>query len=473
MRSDVLVVGGGVAGLRCAVALSDAGLQVTVAEAGPVLGGRAASWRDPGSGDVVDVGPHVVVSEYRHLRDWLQRLGSADEIQWQPDPLITLLDRGRVVRMRSVAWSPPLHGLPNLPRAWRSVRLADMLSNWRVAWRAMRLDERRCMELDEVDAASWLRAQGVTPAFIDWFWRSATMALLNVPLEQCSAASAMRLFRLLLGRSGYCFGFPRVGLAELFAPASRHVIERAGGQVLMDTVVRHLQWHDGRCVGGHTLDGLTLEADAVVLALPPAALAALWPQAPVSAHPWQPEGFRFAPSPYVSTLLWFDRPLSTEAFWARTWRPGDLNMDFYDLSRIRHGPPGAPANIAANWIHAVDAEGLDDEEVVRRTCAELADFAPDARSARLLHARVHRIPMAVPCPRPGFERARPPQATSTSNLWLAGDWTRTGLPCSMESAARSGALAAEGVAARMGRELQVSMPTPETYGLPGLLRARG
>jgi 15-cis-phytoene desaturase len=193
----------------------------------------------------------------------------------------------------------------------------------------------------------------------------------------------------------------------------------------------------------------------------------------VPAHPWQPEGLRLQPSPYLSTYLWFDRPLATRRFWARTWAARDLNMDFYDLSRIRQGRgPDAPAWIAANAIHAVHAAEEDDDTLVRRTVDELAELDATVRQAQLVHARVHRIPMAVVCPHPGFEAARPPQATGRPEVWLAGDWTRTGLPSSMESAARSGALAAEGVAALLGRRVAPALPVPETVGLPGLLRAR-
>jgi 15-cis-phytoene desaturase len=116
------------------------------------------------------------------------------------------------------------------------------------------------------------------------------------------------------------------------------------------------------------------------------------------------------------------------------------------------------------------ARDWSDEDIVHRTLRELADFAPVAAQAKLLHARVHRIPMAVPAPLPGTERARLPAATPFAGLWLAGDWTRTALPCSMEGAARSGTLAAEAVAASFGKTLQLSLPVPDTTGLMALLR---
>jgi uncharacterized protein with NAD-binding domain and iron-sulfur cluster len=114
----------------------------------------------------------------------------------------------------------------------------------------------------------------------------------------------------------------------------------------------------------------------------------------------------------------------------------------------------------------------DDGRIVAQTLDEIAEFAPSARQARVLHTRVHRVPMAIPQPRPGIEVMRPPVTTAIPGLWIAGDWTDTQLPCSMESAARSGALAADAVLDKDGRESKLAIAAPETRGLIGLLRRR-
>jgi 15-cis-phytoene desaturase len=215
---DVLIAGGGVAGLACGAALADAGLRVSVFETQAHLGGRAASVEDLQTVLSVDIGPHVLTSEHRNFLALLERLGTTDAVCWQPRQLITLLDAGRVLRMQAPAWPPPLHGLANLRSALRCVSLRDVLSNRRVAWHAARVDEAGLLEFDRRDALQYLRGMGVTERFIGWFWHSAVLALLNVPLARCSAASVLRVFRLLIGRSGYCFGFPRTSLAALFAP---------------------------------------------------------------------------------------------------------------------------------------------------------------------------------------------------------------------------------------------------------------
>lgn len=474
MDADVVIAGAGVAGLSCAAALADVGLRVLVFERDGRPGGRAASWRDEDTGDMVDIGPHVLTNEHHQFLALLERLGTAGKVLWQPDPFITLLDRGMQLDISSKPWLPPLQGLPNVPNTLRCVSPLDLMSNWRVAWQATRLNEAATLALDGEDALGYLRRMGVTARFIDWFWTPTVLSLLNVPLARCSAAAMMRVFRLMVGRSGYHFGFPRVGLAELFAPGCRQRVERAGGGVWLSTEVREVKVRRGRFAGFMLEDGQQVNARCGVLALTPQAVAELCSrgEAAASLDSLSDNARQFEPCPYVSTLLWFDRKLTRARFWARVWAPGDLNTDFYDLSNIRAQAPDAPSLIASNAIHAHRAWDWSDERIVKRTRREVAQFAPAASRATLRHAQVHRIPMAIHCPVPGSERLRPDNRTPVPGLWLAGDWTATAVPCSMESAARSGALAAEAVAAQLARRLQLAKPPPETVGPVGLLRER-
>jgi uncharacterized protein with NAD-binding domain and iron-sulfur cluster len=474
MDADVVIAGAGVAGLSCAAALADTGLRVLVFEKEAWPGGRAASWRDGKTGDMVDTGPHVLTNEHRHFLSLLERLGTAGNVLWQPDPFITLLDQGRRLDISSKPWLPPLQGLPNVPNTLRCVSPLDLMSNWRVAWQAVRLSEGGTLSLDSEDALSFLRRMGVTSRFIEWFWTPTVLSLLNVPLERCSAAAMMRVFRLMVGRSGYHFGFPRVGLAELFAPGCRQRVERSGGGVWLSSAVREVKVSRGRFAGFMLDDGRQVVARCGVLALAPQAVAQLCSHGE-AAQPLRSlaeDARQFEPCPYVSTILWFDRKLTRSRFWARVWAPGDLNTDFYELSNIRSQAAKAPSIIASNAIHAHEAWNWSDERIVQRTWAELAQFAPAAIGAPLRHARVHRIPMAIHCPVPGSERLRPCNHTALRGLWLAGDWTATAIPCSMESAARSGALAAEAVAGQLARQLQLAKPPPETIGPVSLLRER-
>ena len=431
MAKHIVIVGGGLAGLACAVALGDAGLRVTLVEREKRLGGRAQSWTEPTSGDAIDLGPHIVHSEYRNMLAFLERLGTRDLICWQPEKLITLLDRKGVVELKHRRLPPPLGLLPDLV-ARSGLPLRELWSNNRATWRAMRFDEADVPELDRMSALEYLRAAGVSQPMIDWFWSFASLSVMNVPLERCSAAALMRVHSQLIGHRGLHFGFPAVALSDLFAPQAQHAIVRNGGAVLLNSEVVKTDR------GVILRDGTRVAADHVVLAVPP----------------------QVEPSPYVSCYLWFDRKLTRERFWAQREGLARLNTDFYDLSNIRRGWTERASVIASNIIYCHRANAMSDAEIVAATQREIADFVPQAREARIVHAVVNRIPMAIPCPLPGSESARPaPSAT------LAGDWTRTGLPCSMESAVRSGFLAAD---ALLGSEL--ALPVRPSDGIAGLVQ---
>jgi 15-cis-phytoene desaturase len=431
MVQHVAIVGGGLAGLACGVALTDAGLRVTLIEREKRLGGRARSWTDAASGDVIDLGPHVLHSEYRNMLAFLERLGTRDLVRWQPDNLITLVAGRRVVRLRHRPLTPPLSLLPDLVRGSR-LPLRDLWSNNRVTWRAMRFREDDVAELDQVSAFEYLRALGVTQPMIDWFWSFAALSIMNVPLERCSAAALLRVHSQLIGHRRLHFGFPAVGLAELFAPQAARVIDRV---VLGAEVVAIDQ-------GVLLADGSHIAADHVVTTVPPQD--------------------RIEPSPYVSVYLWFDRKLSGERFWALLGALKRLNTDFYDLSNIRRGWRERPSVVASNIIYSHRAHRLSNEDIVAATQREIAEFAPQAADARVTHAVVNRIAMVIPCPVPGSESARPaPSAT------LAGDWTDTGLPSSMESAVRSGFMAAEQVLRLAGRPRELALPKRPNDGLAG------
>jgi uncharacterized protein with NAD-binding domain and iron-sulfur cluster len=465
---DALVVGAGVAGLACATALADAGMRVCVLEGRAIPGGRARSWGDAASGMDVDIGPHVVSTEHRNFLRLLDRVNTASHVAWQPDTLVDLLDAGEVLTIANVRWTPPLHGLPNLPVALRRLSLLDALSHARVSWHAVRENEQTLRRLDARDACSYLRGMGVSERSLDWFWRSAMLALLNLPLEQCSAAAVMRVFRLMLGRSGYHFGFPKVGLSALYVPGCTAAIEARGGEVRTGATVRSLELEGGALRGVQLRDGSSLHAPTCVLALPP------WHASPLLARSRAPAlaslqaaAARFRGVPYTCTYLWLDRRLTQQRFWARVWNPRDLNTDFYDLANIRPGLADGHSVIACNAIGPNARHAWSDAQVIARTREELAEFAPQARDARVQHARVHRIRAAIPQPRPGTETLRPANTTALRGLFLAGDWTDTAVPCSMESAARSAALAADAI---LGGSR--ALPAPETWGLPGLLRRK-
>lgn len=271
---------------------------------------------------------------------------------------------------------------------------------------------------------------------------------------------------------GYRVGFPAIGLGDLYVPPAVRAIEAAGGAVRSGAPVAALESDGDACTGVRLHDGTTVAARWTLAALPPRELADVLPPGWAERHPPLPRAAHFEPSPYFSTYLWFDRPLTDARFWSKVWSPDTVHYDFYDLANIRRDLAGRGSIIACNAIYTPRLPTMDDAGIVDVARRELAEFAPGARDARLVHATVHRVPMAIPAPFPGTEAMRPAPVTPISGLLLAGDWMHTGLPCSMESAVRSAWIAAEAILADAGRPARWVQPLPQPEGLAGLV-ARG
>jgi 15-cis-phytoene desaturase len=457
---DVVVIGGGLAGLTCAVELAERGLRVAVLERDANLGGRAQSWIDATTGDPVHIGPHILLSAYPNMRSLLRRLGTEERVRWLDDAFIHLVEGTNRYPIRSDArLPPPLHFLPSFREA-PGLSPRDLLSNARAAWATLRAREDELAALDDETALVWLRRMGVTERAIRRSWSFIVMSILNVPVELCSAGALVRFFREMLSHGDVRIGVPTCGLGDLFAPQARAWLTSRGSVVATGVSVASIRHSERRATGVRLADGRTIDAPWVVATVPPGPLRSLLPE------PWRPafaDLARFVPCPYVSVCLWFDGKLTDLPFWARLPAPGDLNCDFYDLSNL---PPGWPTDrsiIASNVIWSHRATEMSDDAIVAQTRRELAEFLPAAATTPIRHAVVNRIPMAIHCPFPGVERSKPEPVPPFGGLVLAGDWVRTGLPSSMEGACRSGlfaaqtVLAARGIAARLVHDL----PAPE------------
>ncbi|CAE8619082.1 unnamed protein product, partial [Polarella glacialis] len=351
------------------------------------------------------------------------------------------------------------------------VTWADKHSTVPAAVHCLSLTEEQLMALDDEAGIDFLRRLGVTEDYIQHFWGFLCHSILNVSVEEVSAAAMVRWFRRMVGRSSMEMGFADCGLGELLTP-SKALLESLGAVVLTSTEVSGFLHSAGgeRCEGVVLDTGVKMRARlGVVSTLPPPTLLPLLPKQWLDKHASIRDLEQLKPCKYLSVYIWFDRKVTEgKQMWARVYNKNDLNCEFYDFSEIYTGKDvrgvlwkDRPSFVGSNIIDAGRVGDMSDEELVQGTLRELSERFPLVEEAKVLHSMVNRVPMAIHRPVVGTEKLRPDQASPVPGLFFAGCWTKTDFPGSMESAARGGYLAADKLLERNGKEGGAAVPYPE------------
>ncbi|MEU8294277.1 hydroxysqualene dehydroxylase HpnE [Streptomyces pseudogriseolus] len=440
-----VVVGGGLAGTTAALALADAGVRVTLLEGRPRLGGLAFSFR---RGDLtVDNGQHVYLRCCTAYRWFLDRIGGADLAPLQDRLDVPVVDARRpegrrLGRLRRDPLPVPLH-LGRSLAAYPHLSLADRAKVGRaaLALKGLDLDD---PALDERDFGSWLAAHGQSPRAVEALWDLVGVATLNAVAGDSSLALAAMVFKtgLLSDPGAADIGWARVPLGDLHDRLAREALDAAGVRTGTRTRVTSVRAGDG---GGWTVDvpGETLRADAVVLAVPQREAYDLLPAGALD----DPERLLgIGTAPILNVHVVYDRTVLTRPFFAALGTPVQWVFDRTDASGLRHGQYLALSQSVAH--EDIDAPVAALRE---RYLLELERLLPRTRDAEVLDFFVTRERTATFAPAPGVGRLRPGARTKAPGLYLAGAWTATGWPATMESAVRSGVGAADAALGALGR----------------------
>jgi len=444
----ILILGGGLAGLSSALTLAEAGYRVELVERKPHLGGRAASYLLP-DGEHVDNCQHVTMGCCTNLEDFYRRVGAAGKIRYYDH--VAFLDReGRRSVLQSSVLPPPLHLAPSflmLPfLSWKDKRGIG---------RAMLRIARRGGEggagknSDSATMLEWLRGEGQTPAAIERVWKSVLVSALDEELDRAGARYGVEVFwkAFLRNRRGFEIGIPSVPLGELYG-GCREAIERRGGSVRTRTAVRGLRLESGRVAAAVLDDGTELTADYFVSAVPHDLLLELLPAEVVTGEKTFAALRELRSSPITGVHLWLDRVVTEEPYLALLDR---TTQWIFNKTKL-YGANGAGNQYLQLVVSAsYDLVEKSRQEIVEMCWCEVQESLPAAREAQLIKATVVKEVAATFSPAPGCDRLRPGARSPLSNLYLAGDWTATGWPATMESAVRSGYKAAEVILANDGR----------------------
>jgi squalene-associated FAD-dependent desaturase len=460
LQKSVTVIGGGVAGMSAACALAESGAQVHLVERRSYLGGRASSYLHPGVEETIDNCQHVLFGCCTNLVGFYQRIGAADRIHWTRE--MTMIEPGgRRSLLGPVRWLPaPLHGLPRLVRA-RAFTRTDKLALAR-AFRAMF----RPVSADSSETlAEWLARHKQTQSAIERFWKLVIASALNAEIETIAAPYAAKVIRELFLNSAHAgaMGVNTVPLSELYAKVPE-MLAKSGGAVHFGSNVEGAEWDEETSTWTVETKEGAVSSDYLALALPFEATGRLVARMPPAegADALLEKIEQHTHWPISSAHLWFDREiteldhavlLDREIHW------------LFNRGKLQPGrrQEGSYIEIEVSASRVFAARGRN--EAIELVLRELAEFFPAVAQAKLKKAALVKEVRATFGVPPGIDALRPAAASPWPNCVLAGDWTATGWPSTMESAARSGHLAAEAVCAAMGRPRRFLVPDLRPRGI--------
>jgi squalene-associated FAD-dependent desaturase len=434
---SVIVIGGGLAGLATASALGQSGFQVDLFESRAFLGGRATSYPVPGdASEVIDNCQHVLLRCCVNLMDFYGRLGVADRIQFHKQ-FFFMEPGGRTSVLQAGGLPAPLHFTGSFLNL-KFLGSADKVAIGRALW-AIRAEHGRRADLDRITMLDWLREKRQPERAIRRFWNQVLVSAINEDLSRMAASHGFQVFWLgfLARANAYEMGIPAVPLGDLYGPEGWNRIPNV--QFHARESVERVVVEDG-AIRGVIAASEQRSADYYVSALPFERLPAVIPELDLRL-----DGFEH--SPITGIHLWFDRSI--------TELPHATLLD-RTIQWMFNKSGGRYLQLVVSASRSLVE--MPRADVIALALRELAEFFPIAKEAKLEKAHVVKEIRATFSARPGLEQARPLSATRFANLFLAGDWTRSGWPPIMEGAVRSGYLAAEAVTRAAGREQKFLLP---------------
>ena len=488
-QPTVAIAGGGLAGLAAACALSDSGFHVTLFERRPYLGGRASSYEHPGTGEVVDNCQHVLFRVCTNLVEFYKRIGVEDKIRWY-DEMTFIEPGGRTSVMRASPLPAPLHTAPSFLQ-FPFLNAKDKLVISR-AIAALTLTKQPDTGQSFQD---WCRQHKQTENSIQRFWKPILVSALSEDLDLISISYAAQVVReSMKSPEARHMGVPSIPLTDLYNRAGDYIRAR-NGKIKFRTSLEKFSPEPSQ-VRVRVGDAEEL-FDYLVLALPFENLERVLPQTPESS-PLREKLTHFESAPITGIHLWFDRQITDldhAVLLDRTiqWmfhksrllerdRRNEHNREGNDFnsepalskrsatrSAVNDSYQGTASAVPqggkiagalapeGSYIELVvsASKNLIDKsraEIVDLALKEVREFFPAAREANLVKSTVIKEVRATYSPRPGIDAHRPQQATAWPRVFLAGDWTATGWPATMEGAVRSGYLAAEALTRAAGKK---------------------
>lgn len=447
---QVVIVGGGLAGIAAATELALRNIPTILLESRPRLGGRASSFLDATTNSNVDNCQHVAMGCCTNFAQLMQTLGLADNFR-REDSLYFIGPSGRPDQFSASWWPCPFH----LAGAFQRLSYLTWADKRAIAFGLKALAKSTQPEWDDQPFSDWLSKHEQTPGAMEGFWHVVLVSALSETLDRIAVPHARKVFvdGFLRHRNGWTVEIPTVPLESLYGPRLIEWFAERGVDVRLQSGVDYFEMADGRISAVRLRDGTTLAGDEFLLAVPFYRVADLLPSE-VKTLPEIERLSELESAPITSLHLWFDRPVTDLPHAVLVGRLSQWMFNRTVLSQTNESV--LKTNPGEFYYQVVisasrNLAGISQEEVLQAVLRELEEIWPVVREANILHHRLVTEHRAVFSVRPGVEKLRPAQQSPVENLQWAGDWTRTGWPGTMEGAVRSGYLAVENLLKRLGR----------------------
>jgi len=460
-KLSVIIIGGGLSGLSAAVELCAQGHRTLVLEQHQHPGGRAYSFIDAATDDSIDNGQHLMMGCYHATRRYMRIIGTEYLISLQPSLRIEFLHPSKKsLRLACPPLRSPLHLLVGLMR-FKGVPLKNRLEMLRVAKQIFHTSLSKEQELDKLNVEEWLIKLGQSDLSRKFLWDVITIGALNNHPKNVSALILFRVLRAaFLGKREHSsLLLPRAGLSDVLVNPAVEFIRRNGGDVLLGTEVSKVHFEDEKIISISTQDGKEFRAQVFLNAVPWYGFERILSNSGVrseltvktpSRELYDPD--RFKASPIISIHLWLDRTILEEEFAALidTRVQWIFNKSSKTMKPFAHGKvkkqgkeEKTPQQLSLVISGAREFLELSKQELIAIALEDLKQVLPKTKNANIVHSVVIKEKRATFTPSPELEAMRPLPETTFSNLFLAGDWTNTGFPATIEGAVLSGKKAAE------------------------------
>ncbi len=444
----VIIVGGGLAGLAAGVHLAKAGIQVQLIEKRHFCGGRTYSRIDKKNGQVMDNCPHVLTTNYRHVLEYLKIIGT-DRYVFFPEHMQMLFRDPELgpFWFRAPNFPAPFGGLGGLVAfgKLKNLNWKDKLCLLKASSKLVPAVVKNPQRLAKITADQWFEelklTSGLRRSFWDWFVIGTT----NEKPQRVSAGTFVQVLRWAfasrdMGRLGHF----TTDLNAVFVTPAIEFIESRGGEVITGMPLEEIKLEVANRISSLRFKpDREFEADAYILALPPTPFGKLIKGSSLEKDPFFSKVLSIENAPIVGVNLWFDQPLATGNPWEGFL--GTTIEVFFDHTKMRQHPTDKGYCYTVGVSAAWEVNNMNKETFTQLALHDLALQHPESRNFKLLSSSMIKDPQSTFSAVPGFEALRCSQKTPISNLFLAGDWTDTELPSTVEAAVYSGVKAVEAV----------------------------